>query len=193
MIDYRYNEAQLIEEIKKYIDATYSQHYSQNKFQATEFIIDSGHGLGFTVGNVMKYAQRYGKKGGRNRQDILKVIHYAIMMLYVHDLETDAGAEEKDLTRETNPQTTTIKNPNKYSPYEPSMLEVARRQENVIPSWNSKEGAVETEKPSILENPHHPWLDHRAKVEKAYTQYWNRSDSDDHIVSDPINPFTTER
>jgi hypothetical protein len=96
-INYRYNEDKLVEEIKKYIDETYSQHYSQNKFQATEFIIDSGHGLGFTVGNVMKYAQRYGKKDGRNRQDIMKVIHYAIMMLYVHDFETNAEKQaEKD-------------------------------------------------------------------------------------------------
>ena len=40
MIDYRYNEDKLLEEIKQYIDSTYGQHYSQNKFQATEFIID---------------------------------------------------------------------------------------------------------------------------------------------------------
>jgi tetrahydromethanopterin S-methyltransferase subunit G len=77
-----------INELKEYVDKTYGEHYSLNKFQATEFIIDSGHGIGFTVGNVMKYAQRYGKKAGRNRQDILKVLHYALMLLYTHDIET---------------------------------------------------------------------------------------------------------
>jgi hypothetical protein len=87
-INYKYNEGELIKEFKEYIDATYGEHYSMNKFQATEFIIDSGHGVGFTVGNVMKYAQRYGKKAGRNRQDILKVLHYSMMLLYVHDIET---------------------------------------------------------------------------------------------------------
>lgn len=92
-INYKYNEAALLKELKEYIDATYGQHYSQNKFQATEFIIDSGHGVGFTVGNVMKYAQRYGKKAGRNRQDILKIIHYALMLLHVHDKETTSEAE----------------------------------------------------------------------------------------------------
>jgi hypothetical protein len=86
MIDYRYNEDKLIEEIKRYIDATYGQHYSQNKFQATEFIIDGGHGEGFCIGNILKYAQRYGKKEGKNRKDLLKVLHYAIIMLHVHDL-----------------------------------------------------------------------------------------------------------
>ena len=87
-INYKYNEGQLITELKEYIDATYGEHYSMNKFQATEFIIDNGHGVGFTAGNVMKYVQRYGKKAGRNRQDVLKVLHYALMMLYVHDIET---------------------------------------------------------------------------------------------------------
>jgi conjugal transfer/entry exclusion protein len=88
MIEYKYDEENLLRELKEYIDATYGQHYSQNKFQTTEFIIDSGHGVGFTVGNIMKYAQRYGKKAGRNRQDILKVLHYSMMLLYVHDIET---------------------------------------------------------------------------------------------------------
>ena len=72
--------------MKSYIDATYGQHYSRDKFQATEFIIEGGPGEGFCIGNVLKYAQRYGKKDGRNRKDLLKIIHYAIIMLHVHDL-----------------------------------------------------------------------------------------------------------
>jgi len=86
MIDYRYNENETLKELKSYIDTTYNQHYSRDKFQATEFIIDSGHGEGFCIGNVLKYAQRYGKKDGRNRKDLLKILHYAIIMLHVHDL-----------------------------------------------------------------------------------------------------------
>jgi hypothetical protein len=82
---YRYDEDKTIDELKKYIDETYNQHYSRNKFQATEFIFDNGHGVGFTVGNIMKYAQRYGKKNGYNRDDIFKILHYTIMLLHVHD------------------------------------------------------------------------------------------------------------
>ena len=37
--------------------------------------------------NILKYAQRYGKKNGKNRADILKVMHYALFMLHVHDRE----------------------------------------------------------------------------------------------------------
>jgi hypothetical protein len=87
MSDYKYNEPALVQELMDYIDDTYDQHYSQNKFQTTEFVIDSGHGMGFALGNVLKYAQRYGKKGTNEdaRKDLLKVLHYAIIALHVHD------------------------------------------------------------------------------------------------------------
>ena len=62
-IEYKFNEDELLKELKIYIDKTYSMHYSKNQFQSTEFIIDSGHGTGFLIGNIMKYAQRYGRKG----------------------------------------------------------------------------------------------------------------------------------
>ena len=84
-IKYKYNENDNILELLKYVNSTYEQHYSKNKFQATEFIIDGGHGEGFCICNIMKYAQRYGNKNGYNRQDLLKVIHYALIMLHVHD------------------------------------------------------------------------------------------------------------
>lgn len=84
-MQYRYSEDRLLTEIRQYIDKTYGEHYSQNKYQATEFIMDSGHGEGFCIGNILKYAQRYGKKDGRNRKDLLKVVHYAIMALHNHD------------------------------------------------------------------------------------------------------------
>ena len=86
-IDYKYNEGTTLAELKKYIDSTYDEHYSNNKFQATEVIIDAGHGEGFCIGNIMKYAQRYGKKDGKNRKDLLKVIHYAIIALYINEIE----------------------------------------------------------------------------------------------------------
>ena len=86
MIQYKYSEDRILKELKEYVDATYGEHYSQNKFQASEFIMDSGHGEGFCIGNIMKYAQRYGKKDGYNRKDLLKVLHYAIMALHNHDM-----------------------------------------------------------------------------------------------------------
>ena len=86
-IDYKYNEGKTLAELKEYIDSTYDEHYSKNRFQATEFIIDGGHGEGFCIGNIMKYAQRYGKKDGKNRRDLLKVINYGIIALYINEME----------------------------------------------------------------------------------------------------------
>jgi hypothetical protein len=100
MIDYRYNEDKTLKELNSYIDTTYNQHYSRDKFQATEFIIDGGHGEGFCIGNVLKYAQRYGKKDGRNRKDLLKIIHYAIIMLHVHDLNEGNENEIKRINNQ---------------------------------------------------------------------------------------------
>ena len=83
--NYKFNEGALIEELQTYIDKTYGGHYSKNQFQSTEFIIDCGHGMGFALGNVLKYAQRYGKKQGYNRADLMKILHYAIIALDCHD------------------------------------------------------------------------------------------------------------
>lgn len=92
MIDYKYNEQNALREVKDYIDSTYTQHYS-GKYQATDMIIDAGHGTGFCIGNIMKYAKRYGKKDGLNKKDLLKIIHYAIIQLHVHDSNKEREAK----------------------------------------------------------------------------------------------------
>ena len=86
-INYKFSEGALIKELQSYIDQTYTGHYSKNKFQSTEFISDCGHGIGFAMGNILKYAQRYGKKGttADHRKDLQKVLHYAIIALHEHD------------------------------------------------------------------------------------------------------------
>ena len=86
-INYKYSEDRIIKELDLYVKSTYGQHYSSNNFQATEFIIDGGHGEGFCIGNILKYAQRYGKKNGKDRKDLLKVIHYGIIALHINNME----------------------------------------------------------------------------------------------------------
>jgi hypothetical protein len=86
-IEYKFSEDDLIAELRSYVASTYQQHYAQSKIQSTEVIIDQGHGIGFCAGNALKYLQRYGKKDGYNRKDILKALHYILILLYVHDLE----------------------------------------------------------------------------------------------------------
>jgi|TARA_R100001126_G_scaffold50036_1_gene28324 hypothetical protein len=83
-IRYKFNEDKILADIKEYIDSTYDQHYSQGKYQATDMIIDAGHGEGFSIGNIMKYAMRCGKKDEK-RKELMKIIHYGIIGLYVED------------------------------------------------------------------------------------------------------------
>ena len=87
MIDYKFSEGEILEDVKEYIDNTYDSHYAKTVKQATEIIIDQGHGEGFCMGNILKYAKRYGNKEGKNRKDLLKILHYAIIMLDIHDTE----------------------------------------------------------------------------------------------------------
>lgn len=101
---YVYDEDRIMADVWQYIDTTYGAHYAQNKVQATEFIIDSGHGLGFCIGNILKYAQRYGKKDGMNKNDLMKVIHYSIIALSIREEETleEAGPHENHQKRKDN-------------------------------------------------------------------------------------------
>ena len=92
-INYVFNEEKYLKEIKDGIDSTYDAHYAQNKVQSTEFIADAGHGEGFCIGNIIKYAQRYGKKNGYNREDLKKIVHYAIIMMSIHDSRQDKNHE----------------------------------------------------------------------------------------------------
>ena len=62
-VNYKFSEGKVLDELKEYIDSTYSQHYAKRKYQSTEFIVDCGHGPGFCLGNIIKYAQGFGKKG----------------------------------------------------------------------------------------------------------------------------------
>lgn len=88
-LEYKFRERELLTEVQAYVDSTYDQHYATDKYQATDIIIDSGHGTGFCLGNVVKYAKRYGRKGSPEdaRKDLMKVLHYALIQLYVHDEE----------------------------------------------------------------------------------------------------------
>jgi conjugal transfer/entry exclusion protein len=88
-MNYKFREDELINEFKEYIDSTYQSHYASGSLQSTEVIIDRGRGMDFALGNVDKYNARYGIKEGRNRKDILKILHYALIALYVHDLEVE--------------------------------------------------------------------------------------------------------
>ena len=77
----KFSEDKVLVWVENYIRSTYDAHYSKNKIDTTEFVFDADHGEGFCIGNIIKYAQRYGKKDGYNEKDLLKIVHYAIILL----------------------------------------------------------------------------------------------------------------
>lgn len=87
--DFKFKEDDHLDELFDYVCSTYDSHYSGAKYQATDLIIDAGHGEGFCIGNIIKYAKRYGKKEGFNEADIFKILHYALILLYVHRKNKD--------------------------------------------------------------------------------------------------------
>jgi len=88
---YAFDEDKYLQELTDYINSTYNQHYVSNKTgsQVLDVAIDRGRAMDFILTNIDKYSGRYGKKGSVStwRGDLVKLAHYAILALYVHDLE----------------------------------------------------------------------------------------------------------
>ena len=93
---YKYNEDKALEWFKEYLDSTYKGHYSQGEIQPTELIFSANHGEGFCVGNMIKYAARWGKKKGKNLDDLFKVIHYAIILIGITETEREKVIGQKN-------------------------------------------------------------------------------------------------
>lgn len=86
----KFDEEQYIQELLDYITKTYEEHYAYgDKLQVYDVIHASGNSKGFCIGNILKYASRLYKKGTPEdaRKDILKILHYAVLLLYAHDNE----------------------------------------------------------------------------------------------------------
>ena len=93
---YKYNEEEILKELSDYISGTYKQHYSagDDAIQTLDLIEACGDGEAFCRSNILKYASRYDKKGTA-RRDILKILHYAVLLMHFND---------KNAQREIYPQ-----------------------------------------------------------------------------------------
>lgn len=78
-MEYKYKEDEFLKLLKDHIDSTYTTHYG-GKIQPVEFIMSNAETLDYLKGNVVKYIYRYGKKNGANIADLMKAIHFIMMM-----------------------------------------------------------------------------------------------------------------
>lgn len=88
---YKYNEDKALQAIQQYVDGTYGQHYvGDGDVQTVDFWRSLGSLETTARDTAIKYLARYGKKDGKNRKDLLKAMHYIILMMYSLDLEEQA-------------------------------------------------------------------------------------------------------
>ena len=95
----RYNEDKILEEIGTYIKSTYGQHYAQvsKGTQVQDLLRDIGIDKDFCQANAIKYLCRYGKKSGKNRKDLLKAIHYIVLLMSSEDKDNKTSTNTGDI------------------------------------------------------------------------------------------------
>ena len=87
---WKYNEDVILKDIHEYVSGTYRSHYTGdegrfNDIQTIDLLAAKGLASGFCQSNIIKYGSRYGDKDGNNKKDLLKVIHYAMLLLHFDD------------------------------------------------------------------------------------------------------------
>tara|TARA_B100001113_G_scaffold29375_1_gene21111 strand:+ start:207 stop:545 length:339 start_codon:yes stop_codon:yes gene_type:complete len=92
----KYNEDKILKEIGDYIGSTYGQHYAQvsKGTQVQDLLRDIGIDKDFCQANAIKYLCRFGKKDGRNRKDLLKAVHYIVLLMNSEDQDVDTSPSE---------------------------------------------------------------------------------------------------
>ena len=86
----KYSEDEILTEISEYISNTYKGHYSVGNVQTLDLIDSVGDAEAFCRSNVLKYASRYDRKGSA-RKDIIKIIHYGMLLLHFNDKSAKAN------------------------------------------------------------------------------------------------------
>ena len=84
---YKYHEEEILKDIEEYVSSTYQGHYTGTKHefrkvQTIDLMAARDIASQFCQANILKYGSRYGSKDGRNKKDLLKVIHYAMLLLH---------------------------------------------------------------------------------------------------------------
>ena len=98
----KYNEDKILQEIGTYIKGTYGQHYAQvsKGTQVQDLLRSVGIDKDFCQANAIKYLARYGKKNGKNRKDLLKAIHYIVLLMTSEDEDNDDNSRAVELNEE---------------------------------------------------------------------------------------------
>jgi len=85
---WKYEEDLTLKEVREYLSGTYRAHYTsqESQTQTLDLIESIGDAEPFCRSNAIKYLSRFGKKNGKSKQDILKAIHYCILLYHFSGL-----------------------------------------------------------------------------------------------------------
>ena len=83
----KYHEKEILKDVEEYVSRTYNGHYTGTKHeyrnvQTIDLMASRDLASDFCQANILKYGSRYGSKDGRNKKDLMKVIHYAMLLLH---------------------------------------------------------------------------------------------------------------
>ena len=84
---FKYHEEEILKDIQEYVSGTYQGHYTGNSHefrnvQTLDLMASKDLASAFCQANILKYGSRYGNKDGKNKKDLLKVIHYAMLLAH---------------------------------------------------------------------------------------------------------------
>ena len=83
----KYHEKEILKDVEDYVSGTYNGHYTGTKHeyrnvQTIDLMASRDLASDFCQANILKYGSRYGSKDGKNKKDLMKVIHYAMLLLH---------------------------------------------------------------------------------------------------------------
>ena len=84
---FKYHEDEILKDIESYVSGTYRGHYTgttheYRNVQTLDLMASRDLASAFCQSNIIKYGSRYGSKDGKSKKDLLKVIHYAMLLLH---------------------------------------------------------------------------------------------------------------
>ena len=84
---WKYNEDSILKDIEEYVISTYGSHYCGHNLeykdvQTIDLMAAKDLAPHFCQANILKYGSRYGDKDGRSKRELMKVIHYAMLLLH---------------------------------------------------------------------------------------------------------------
>lgn len=85
-VQFRFDEERNIKEVLEYILSTYGEHYAHDLNNRGMQLFDLWEGMGIVVptcqATAIKYLTRYGRKGGYNKKDLMKAMHYILLLWF---------------------------------------------------------------------------------------------------------------